>query len=297
LDSFVLLIPIFTALCWACVPYIFTKVQQHIGVNQLNVDRLIFASIFLGLTLVLKPTSFEVSSQQIILLVLSGIIGLSIGDYFLYSSFRKVGPRYSMIMMSLAPAFSCVGARFIFGEKLGVMSFIGIVLTIIGIIIVISNQNKNPENKSEKIKLKNLSSGLFAALCQAIGLLCVKGAFLRGEIDSILATFIRLSTAGILLMLWLIILKKYKNPFVLYKADKPVFKLVLAGVLIGPVLGITSSVLSVNYISVSIAQTLFATSPIFMLPISHFLFHDKVTFGAIIGVLVAITGVAFLFIF
>jgi len=188
-------------------------VQQKIGTNQLNVDRLLFATIFLGLVLVFKPTSFDVSFQQIFFLVMSGIIGLAIGDYFLYSSFRKIGPRYSMIMMSLAPTFSCVGAIFIFDEKLGVMSIIGIALTITGIIIVILNQSKNNNSngeKSSKIKIVDLRFGLFAALGQAIALLCVKQSFLLGEVDSILATFIRLSSAGILLMLWLIILKSDK---------------------------------------------------------------------------------------
>ena len=300
MNSLSLIIPILTALFWACVPYIFTKAQSKIGVNQLNVDRLIFAATFLGLILIFKPTSFNISFQQIIFLVLSGIIGLSIGDYFLFSSYRRIGPRYSMILMSLAPIFSCIGARFIFNEKLGIMSIIGIILTIIGILIVISRQNNGKqtnENKSEKIKLKNLTFGLFAALGQAIALLCVKKSFLLGEIDSILATFIRLISVGILLMLGLTFFKKYKNPFILYKEDKYTLKLVLSGTLIGPVCGITLSVLSLNYIPVSIAQTLFATSPIFMLPISHFIFNDKVTFGSIIGVLVAITGVAFLFIF
>jgi drug/metabolite transporter (DMT)-like permease len=103
------------------------------------------------------------------------------------------------------------------------------------------------------------------------------------------------SSAGIILMGWLSIFKKYIPPIRLYKNDTSALKYVLLGTLIGPVLGITSSVISLNYVSVSIAQTLFSTSPIFMLPISHFFFDDKITLSSVIGAIIVVVGVGLLF--
>jgi drug/metabolite transporter (DMT)-like permease len=294
---------------WACSPYFFSIAQSKIGVNQLNVDRLLAATIILGLIICFRfifisEFPIDISWKQILLLVLSGAVGLMFGDYFLFTSYRKIGPRYSMLMMSIAPAFSVIGSNIFFGEKLGIAELIGIVTIIIGIAIVVSKKNKsdnkNEANSDENNSIKNIKPhlllfGLLAALGQSGALLCVKKAFQFGNIDSMIATFIRVSSAGIMMMCWLSIFKKYTPPIRLYKNNPSAFKYVLLGTIIGPVFGITSSIISLNYVSVSIAQTLFSTSPIFMLPISHFFFDDKITLSSVIGAIIVVIGVGLLF--
>lgn len=289
-----LFLPLFTSLCWSLTPYFFTAAQNKIGVNQLNVDRLLLASIILFFVLLYFDINCNLSSLQYLFLILSGIIGLVCGDYFLFSSFRKIGPRYSSVLMSLAPIFTCVGAVFLFNENISIIGFIGIITTISGIIIVVSKTNSVSQNAKQNIKPSKLLFGILAALGQAVGILCVKQAYITGELNGISATFFRVSSAGIILMLWLSLLNKYSNPVKIYKNDKTALKYVLLGTLFGPVLGVTSSIISLEYVPVSIAQTLFSTSPIFMLPISHFIMKDKVNGRAIIGVFIAIIGIALL---
>ena len=291
-----LLIPLFTSLCWSLTPYFFTEAQRRIGVNQLNTDRLLFASITL-FVITLFFGNNSVSFLQYLLLVISGIFGLVCGDYFLFTSFKKIGPRYSSVMMSLAPIFSCIGAVFLFNEKIGVLGFIGIMLTVSGIIIVVSKTKTSAKNEKQHIKPSKLIFGILAALGQSIGILCVKQAYTFGELSGISATFFRISASAIILLLWLTLLRKYTNPITVYKNDKSALKYVLLGTLFGPVLGVSSSIISLEYVPVSIAQTLFSTSPIFMLPISHFIMKDKVNSRAIIGVLIAVLGIGLLMIY
>ncbi len=289
-----LFLPLFTSLCWSLTPYFFTAAQSRIGVNQLNVDRLLFASITLFFLTLLLGVSFNISLLQYLFIVLSGVLGLVCGDYFLFTSFKKIGPRYSSVMMSLAPIFSCFGAVFLFEESIGLLGFIGIIVTISGIIIVVSRTNTTAKNEKKHIKPSKLIFGILAALGQALGILCIKQAYQFGELSGVSATFYRMSASGIILLLVLTLFRKYSCSVKVYKNDKSALKYVLLGTLFGPVLGVTSSIISLEYVPVSIAQTLFSTSPIFMLPISHFIMKDRVNSRAIIGVLIAVAGIGLL---
>jgi drug/metabolite transporter (DMT)-like permease len=81
----------------------------------------------------------------------------------------------------------------------------------------------------------------------------------------------------------------------LYLKDRKALSLTLLGAFLGPFLGITLSLISVAYTSVGISATLMATVPILMLPIVHFVLKEEVSWRAIIGAVVAVAGVAVLF--
>ena len=292
-----LFLPLFTSLCWSLTPYFFAEAEKKIGVNQLNADRLLFASIILFFVSIALGLDFNVSLLQYLFLIISGIIGLVCGDYFLFMSFRKIGPRYSSVMMSIAPIFSYIGGVFFFNENIGIIGFIGIIITMFGIIIVVSKVKDTSENIKNYIAPRNFLFGIIAALGQSIGILCIKQVYSYGVLQGVSATFFRISASGIILLLFLSLSGKYKNPVKVYKKDKIALKYVLLGTLFGPVLGVTSSIISLEYIPVSIAQTLFSTSPIFMLPISHFIMKDKVNSRSIIGVMLAIMGITLLTMF
>ena len=67
------------------------------------------------------------------------------------------------------------------------------------------------------------------------------------------------------------------------------------GALIGPVLGVSASLLAVQHAEIGVASTLMALPPVIVLPISYFVFKEKVGWQAIAGTLLAIVGVAVLF--
>ena len=291
-----LFLPLFTSICWSLTPYFFAEAQNRIGVNQLNTDRLLFASIILFFLSLFFASDFNITLLQYFFIALSGLIGLVCGDYFLFTSFRKIGPRYSSVMMSLAPIFTCIGAIFLFDENIGIIGFFGIIITISGIIIVVSRTTSQKKEK-QYIKPSKLIFGILGALGQSLGILCVKQAYCFGELSGMSATFFRISASAGMILLWLLLLRKYKNPVIVYKNDKSALKYVLLGTIFGPVLGVTSSIISLEYVPVSIAQTLFSTSPIFMLPISHFIMRDRVNIRAIIGVVVVIIGIGLLTMF
>lgn len=283
-----------TACCWSFSSYIFTAAANRIGSVQVNIDRMIFAVTVLFLTIIIFGINFDLTRGQILNLSISGLIGLAIGDTFLFKAFTVIGTRLSMILMSLTPAMSTILAYFFLGERISSLGIIGMLITIIGILIVVFDKKENGKAPQEHETL-GIIYGILGALGQAVGLIFAKLAFEESEINGFVATFVRLLSAAIIIVPLFILLKRYKNPFKLYTSDRSGLALTLGGTFFGPFLGITLSLVSIANTKVGIASTLMATVPVIMLPIGKFIFKDRITFRAIIGAVTAVAGVAILF--
>ena len=93
----------------------------------------------------------------------------------------------------------------------------------------------------------------------------------------------------------MLILRKYKNPFKLFIKDKSAFGSTLLGSILGPFLGITFSLIAVENTKVGIAATLMSTMPIIMLPMVKYIQKEKLSWRAIVGAVIAVGGVALIF--
>jgi drug/metabolite transporter (DMT)-like permease len=78
--------------------------------------------------------------------------------------------------------------------------------------------------------------------------------------------------------------------------DKPrAIGLIALGAVVGPLLGVSASLLAVQHAEVGVASTLMALPPVIILPISYFLLKERIGWQAILGTVLAIAGVAVLF--
>jgi drug/metabolite transporter (DMT)-like permease len=280
-----------TAGLWSCSSIIFTEASRKIGSQQLNINRLIVAFILLLLTNALIGIGV-ITSSQIFLLTISGLVGLVFGDGFLFKAFQVIGARYSMMLMSLAPALTAILAFIFLNEILSITALLGMIITIVGVAMVVSEKR---EKSKEIISTSGIIYGLLGALGQAAGLIIAKSAFMQGEINGFTATFIRISASVIILLPLMIFFKRYKNPLVLYSNDIKAFWLTLAGSIVGPFLGITFSLIAIKYTDIGVASTLMATVPILMIPLVRIVYKEKITSRGIIGSIVAVGGIAVLF--
>lgn len=280
-----------TALLWSGSSIVFTEASRRIGSQQLNVNRLIAALCFLFIINLFIGIDDKISNQQYFYLIISGIIGLVFGDGFLFKAFQTIGARYSMLLMSLVPAFTALLAFFFLNEVLSFTALIGMAITITGIVIVVSDKKNNPK---EVMTLPGLLFGIFGAVGQAAGLLFAKSAFMLGEINGFTATFIRISASVILFVPVMIIFKQYSNPVKVYSNDIKSLWLTITGSIIGPVLGITFSLIAIKYTDVGIASTLMSTVPVTMLPLVWLVYKEKISFFSFLGSIVAVIGVAVL---
>jgi drug/metabolite transporter (DMT)-like permease len=282
------------ALLWSFSSFLFTTASIRIGSVQLNISRMILAALLLIFTILAFNIDYDITFEQFYLLSISGFIGLVIGDTFLFRSFKEIGPRVSMLIMSSNPAIAAIMAYFILGEILSLWAILGIAITISGISLVILDKRARAENKFPITKI-GVFFGLMGAAGQGVGLVFAKMAFIEGDIHSLVATFIRIAAAVVIMLPAGIAFKKYDNPFKLFYRDRKALGMVALGSIIGPYLGITFSFLAIIYVQIGIASTIMATTPIIMLPLSWIIYKEKLTSKAILGAIIAVAGVALLF--
>ncbi|MGE5478992.1 MAG: DMT family transporter [Chloroflexota bacterium] len=294
------------AFFWSFSAHIFTFAGRRINALQLNIDRLFFASILIAVTIPVFGISWHISWTQIYYLSVSGFIGLVLGDTFLFKSFAQIGPRITMLIMSISPAMAAVFAWLFLGENLSLWGILGMAVTLTGIAIVVMQSRGGESERQAKeylhVRGRRVSKSMIGAgwaflgaLGQAGGLIFAKFAFVEGPVHSFTATLVRLLSSFVMLLPMAIILKRYGNPFKIYKADKKALGLVFAASIIGPYLGITASLFAIIYAQVGIASTLMSVTPILMLPISYFWLKEKLNFYSYAGAFIAVAGIAMLF--
>ena len=214
------LIAILAALCWSVSSLISADITRSIGAFAFNRIRLFFVSLMLIAYTFYLNTWETINLEFLITIVLSGIIGIFLGDTFLFVALQKIGPRRNNIIFSLTAPFTVV-LNIIFLKQ--IMSFnqlIGCFIVFIGVVIAISyGDASNKNHKWEKIVgslYLGIIFGVFAALCQAIGLIMMK-PILNAGADPIASASIRTSISCIFLSLTffvnLEIFKSKKNKF------------------------------------------------------------------------------------
>jgi drug/metabolite transporter (DMT)-like permease len=116
-----------------------------------------------------------------------------------------------------------------------------------------------------------------------------------GDFSPFQANVIRMLAAAIFIWLWTAVEGKAGATVQALREKPRVIRLLAIGALVGPVLGVSSSLLAVQHAEIGVASTLMALPPVILLPVSYFVFKEKIGWQAIVGTLLAIAGVAILF--
>lgn len=285
-----------TSVAWSGTSVLFTKATQQVGSIIVNRVRVAIALVFL---MVLNWAfygfllPFDAGADRWLWFALSGVIGYALGDIFLFQSFLCIGTQRGMLMMSLAPLMSAGLAWIFFGEILTPMQLSGVVVTLAGIAWVISRRQPTSILTSCS-PVKGALFGLGAAAGQAIGYVLSRQG-LEGGYSPIAGNSIRILAAVIVLWLLAGLQGKARKTLASMREKPAVFGWLATAAFTGPVLGATLSLFALQHTQVGIASTLIALPPVFLLPVSWLVFKEKFDWGSAAGTLVAMAGVALLF--
>jgi drug/metabolite transporter (DMT)-like permease len=285
-----------TAFFFAMTALIFTSTGRAVGSQVTNRMRLLFALIYLILLNIIlfhEPLPLSVGSSRWFWLGLSGIIGLALGDAFLFQSYVFVGPRLGSLLLSLAPVFGSAIAWMFFGETLTLLQITGIALTLFGIAWVVAS-HEDASGLVSGHTSQGVIFGILAALGQAAGLVFSKQG-MSGDFSPFQANAIRMLAAVLFVWVWAALDGKARPTITGVRGKPRVIGLLALGAFVGPVLGVSSSLFSIQHAEIGVASTLMALTPVIILPISYFVFKEKVGWQALLGTALAIFGVAILF--
>lgn len=285
-----------TALCWTITAVTFETAGKKVGSISVNLIRLIFALILISIYNLFSRgmiLPIDATGSTWLWLTFSGIIGFVIGDLFLFQAFVEVGSRISMLIMSTVPPITAITGFIIMKEKITTLGLAGMIITIVGIALVILT--KNPNDKKIKLShpIKGLVYAFIGALGQAFGLVFSK--FGMGSYDPFAATQIRIIAAIIGFSIVISITRNWSKVFSAFK-DMRAIKFISIGSIFGPFMGVSLSLLAVQNAPTGIVSTITSITPILLIPVSIFVFKEKIFPKEIFGAIITLFGVTLLFI-
>jgi drug/metabolite transporter (DMT)-like permease len=298
-----------TAACWAVSALAFAAAGRRTGVLALNLIRLVMALPFLALaTWGLRglPLPVDASARAWGWLSISGIVGFIFGDLCLLRSYMLIGPRLASLMMSLAPPLTALIGWRVLGETLSGRDALGMALTVGGIAWAVLERAgaavAAPEEEAagaaattpgrSRRSLTGLALGVCGALGQAGGLVLSKLGM--GSYDAVAATEVRVIAAIAGYALLVAALRGWPRVAVALR-DRRSVAFTAVGAFFGPFLGVSLSLYAVRHTVAGVAASIMALQPVLIIPLVVVLHRERVGIGGTLGALVAVAGVALLF--
>lgn len=284
-----------TACCWTISGLAFQTAGRRVGSLPVNLIRLVIGFFLLGaFTWATRgaPLPTDASSHTWLWLSLSGLAGFTIGDLCLFRAFVVLGARISMLLMTLVPIFTTIFGFLVMREVLTPMELAGMALTIVGVSSVVLERRRDANGLVERLPLSGILLGLGGAVGQALGLVLAK--FGMGSYDAFASTQIRV-LAG-LIGFAVVFTATHRWPRVRAAlSNRRAMASTSIGAFFGPFLGVSLSLLAVQYTEAGVAATLMALAPVLIIPVSIVFYREHVAWPAAVGAAVAVCGSALLF--
>ncbi|MHC4840100.1 MAG: EamA family transporter [Planctomycetota bacterium] len=298
-----------TAFCWAMTALFFSAAARRVGHFYVNQTRIVIGCILLGIGVVVFGSYEAAPNSQIILLALSGVVGLALGDAALFSCLQILGPRRGSLLMALAPGMAALMMIPLLGEGLNAIGIVGMVITLAGVMWVVSERGQPGEIVGGK--WLGVIMGALGAAGQAGGLILSKAGLGMKEpvgllntwsgqtsvniieLSPLYGTFLRMVAGTVLLVGWAILSGRFGKTLSSLR-DRKALGQSTAGAVFGPALGVTFSLMAVAWTNTAVAATIMATSPVVVIPVVWIAYGQKPSGRAVVGAVIAVAGVGVL---
>ena len=317
-----------TSALWVVSSLAFAAAGRRMGATRLNLLRsLLAAALLLVLHGFLNGNPWPtIGADRTWYLAISGLLGLAIGDQFLFAGYVLVGARTTTLLMTLAPTVAASLSWIVFGQTMSLQAIVGMIITLLGVLWVAAERPHATSSITPAQQMKGVWFGAGAALCQGVGMVLASNG-LRGDIDAISAQTVRMSAGAVGIIVIAFVVSRMnqaarnvaqtKNarsssdisvdaqsltatkiiPLHVKRADAPHSKAIIAmviGTFTGPILGVWCSLYALQKLEVGIATTLMSLVPVMILPVTRITEGRWPSTRAILGALIAVAGVAVL---
>ena len=303
------IISLIVALSWTVTALFADKASHRLGSMTTNVFRLVLASFFLALILwvgVGHPYPVYADGKAWAWLAASALVGYVFGDWCLFNCYLSIGARFGQLFMTLAPPMAAMAGWAILGETLSWKSGLAMLVTLGGIALSILSR-EDGRHVRLTLPLKGVLLGLGAGLGQGVGLVLSKvgvgyyAAAIPPDAPPAMSTLLPFASTLIRALvgsagfLALMAIQGHIRQLETATHDRKGLAYTLILTLFGPVLGVSLSLMAVQYTSAGIASTLMALTPVFILIPYAFIYHQRIRLREVLGVVVSMTGVALFF--
>jgi drug/metabolite transporter (DMT)-like permease len=283
------------AAIWAGSSIFYGQIGRQVSPLVLNLSKGLLAIGYLSITMALTGDSFQLPTKAVGLLLLSGLVGIAWGDTVFFGALNRVGARLTLLINTLSPVVTALLADVFLGEKLRPLSYLGICLAIGGIAGVISVSPNATGKAAPRSQLPQYWLGvgyaLASAVANSVATVLSRQAMSVQDLSPVATTFWRLlaGTIGILCLLaW-----QKKRPSL--QLSSKIWMQLGAVAFFSTYLGISLQQTALKFTAAGIAQTIGATSPLFVLALDRWR-GEKIGWRSVGYGVLSIGGVSLLFV-
>lgn len=275
------------------------------GGTEANFWRVSVAAVVLGPWYYLVGSGTE--GAGFLLFVLSGLVGIGLGDVIYFQALPRLGPRLTSLLMQCfsAPLGALVEWLWI-GTTLRLPQAFAGMLILFGVAVALS-PGRSGVKVSRKALLLGVSACLLAATANAMGAVLSRAGYVAtraaGEsIDAGSAGFQRVLGGTIVAGIFLLLVKRREwrvqsraSARIVVEVSKRKWKgiwpWVLVNGLAGQTLGVTCMQLALETTPAGLVLAIIAATPIVVIPLLFFLEGERPTVPGVVGGVIAVGGV------
>lgn len=284
------------AACWALTGILSSSPVARLGALVFNRTRQVFVTCLLGIYVITTGAWRELHADMLWPLVVSGFIGIFVGDTLLFACLSRLGPRLSGILFALNAPVAALLGWIVLGETLSATAMLGLALTLGGVVLaILFGKRKADASRWETFNgplWQGVLIGLFAAVSQAVGSLIARPVMASG-LDPFAASMLRVAVAALCLTVFTRLPVARAGPEA--RLTRSLFlQTALTGV-IALAGGMTLLLYALSGGKVGIVSTLSATTPVIILPMLWLRTGQAPAPGAWAGAALVVLGMACLF--
>ncbi len=228
----------------------------------------------------------SVPTNSYLLLLLSGAIGMAIGDTLFFVSLSLIGAGLTAIVVCMYSPFIITLSVIWLGESLSKIQILGAIL-IIGAVLLASLQLKKEKIVVRKLLL-GILCGVLASLATAIGIVMIKPLLEQSPL--LWVTEVRL-IGGIVALAIIFLLLPARKDIIKSLVTTQNWLYPSAGAVIGTYIALVAWLGGMKYTQASIASVLNQTSTIFIFLFAGIILKEPMNLRRAIGIALAFIGV------
>ena len=179
---------------FAAASILFTDFSRKVSPNWVNYLKVAVAFVCFCLVIAIFRIDINLASRSFWLLIISGFVGLMIGDIFLFRAFAHLGPGRVLMIFGFQPLLLSAASYYLFDERFAMFQLIAIIFLML-CIFCFSMESFLTKGHWD---IAGICFALVGVLLDAAGLLMTKEAFrITPDLSPFVANAIR---AGIALL-------------------------------------------------------------------------------------------------
>jgi drug/metabolite transporter (DMT)-like permease len=286
------------SISWAIAPILYREALLSTKPISANIVRCATnAGVMVVFLLIfgLAGTLAALPMKTMLLVIVSGVIGLAVGDTLYMVGLKYVGVSRAVPLAATYPLFSLIWATALLGQALSIVEVVGAFVIVFGIWLLTREKSRKNTGAKGRLAFIGIAVSLATAVVWSVSITMMNVAV--SDVTTLSANYavitLRIASVALLFMLLAPFIDK-EHGFIKMKRST-VLALCIGGLIAN---GVGWLLLNYSFLNTTLtrATVISSTSPLFAAVAGFTLFREKMTTKAVLGAVAIVAGICIIFI-